>query len=128
MANVITGVRILCGLVLLLFPAFSTWFYVFYLVGGLSDVLDGWTARRLGEVSEFGARLDTIADMVFFGAALIKVFTSFSFPLWIVLWAVGIAALPHPIVRWHPLMATGLCPGHHYMRRGHCRFNPGAVF
>lgn len=53
MANLITGVRILCGLALLFFPAFPKWFYVFYAAGGLSDVLDGWTARRLGEVSDF---------------------------------------------------------------------------
>lgn len=93
MANLITCVRILCGLILLFFPAFSNWFYAFYLTGGLSDVLDGWTARRLGEVSDFGARLDTVADIVFFGAVLIKVFGSFSFPLWIVLWAICIAVL-----------------------------------
>ena len=93
MANLITCVRILCGLALLFVPAFEKWFYVFYLAGGLSDALDGWTARRLGEVSDFGARLDTVADMVFFGAALIKVFTGFDFPLWIVIWVIGIAVL-----------------------------------
>ena len=92
-ANSITGVRILCGLALLSFPAFSKWFYVFYVTGGLSDALDGWTARRLGAVSDFGARLDTVADIVFFGAVLIKVFCNFTFPFWIVLWVIGIAAL-----------------------------------
>lgn len=71
MANVITGIRILCGLILLFLPGFSKWFYVFYLTGGLSDALDGWTARRLSEVSDFGARLDTVANIVFFGAVLI---------------------------------------------------------
>ena len=74
MANMITGVRILCGLALLFFPAFSKWFYVIYVTGGLSDALDGWTARRLGEVSDFGARLDTVADITFFGVVLIKMF------------------------------------------------------
>lgn len=93
MADMITGVRILCGLALLFFPAFSKWFYVIYLTGGLSDALDGWTARRLGEVSDFGARLDTVADILFFGAVLIKVFTNFSFPFWIVLWVICIAVL-----------------------------------
>ena len=93
MANMITGVRILCGLALLFFPGFSKWFYVIYVSGGLSDALDGWTARRLGEVSDFGARLDTVADILFFGAVLIKVFTNFSFPFWIVLWVICIAVL-----------------------------------
>lgn len=93
LANLITGVRILCGLILLFFPAFSTWFYVLYLTGGLSDAIDGWTARRFGEVSEFGARLDTVADILFFGAVLIKLFSSFNFPFWIVLWVICIAVV-----------------------------------
>ena len=93
MANLITGARILCSLILLFFPTFSTWFYVFYVIGGLSDVLDGWAARRLGEVSDFGARLDTVADILFFGVVLIKVFCSVNFPFWVVLWVICIAAL-----------------------------------
>jgi CDP-diacylglycerol--glycerol-3-phosphate 3-phosphatidyltransferase len=32
----------------------------------LSDVADGWVARRLGETSELGARLDTAADFALF--------------------------------------------------------------
>ena len=131
MANVITGVRILCGLALLFFPAFTKWFYVIYLLGGLSDVLDGWVARRFGEVSDFGARLDTVADIVFFGVVLIKVFTGFSFPLWIVLWVICIAVLrvasivigffsSHKLVSEHSIMnkisgllifLIPLCPG-----------------
>ena len=78
---------------MLFLPAFSKWFYVFYVIGGLSDALDGWTARRLGEVSDFGARLDTVADISFFGVVLIKVLCNFHFPVWIVLWVIGIAVL-----------------------------------
>src|SRR2546422_5319511 len=37
----------------------------FGLIGaGLTDVLDGYLARRLGQVSTRGARLDAIADVV----------------------------------------------------------------
>lgn len=116
---------------LLFFPAFTKWFYVIYLLGGLSDVLDGWVARRFGEVSDFGARLDTVADIVFFGVVLIKVFTGFSFPLWIVLWVICIAVLrvasivigffsSHKLVSEHSIMnkisgllifLIPLCPG-----------------
>jgi cardiolipin synthase len=35
------------------------------LVAGLSDVLDGWTARRYGQVTPTGAALDPITDKVF---------------------------------------------------------------
>lgn len=33
------------------------------LAAGLTDVLDGYLARRLGTVSRFGARLDAVADL-----------------------------------------------------------------
>lgn len=121
MANLITCVRIVCGLILLFFPAFSGWFYAFYLTGGLSDALDGLVARKLGEVSDFGARLDTVADILFFGVVLIKVFCSFNFPLWILIWIIGIAVLRitsiviglitnHKLVSEHTIMnkITGL--------------------
>ncbi len=33
--------------------------------GGLSDYLDGWLARRLGQETELGAILDRLSDLVF---------------------------------------------------------------
>ena len=41
-------------------------------LSGLSDALDGWVARKTGTVSEFGARLDSAADLFFFGALLVR--------------------------------------------------------
>jgi CDP-diacylglycerol--glycerol-3-phosphate 3-phosphatidyltransferase len=35
------------------------------LAAGISDYLDGWLARRLGQVSELGAILDRLCDLVF---------------------------------------------------------------
>jgi phosphatidylglycerophosphate synthase len=35
------------------------------IAAGLSDHLDGWLARRRGEVTELGALLDVLADMLF---------------------------------------------------------------
>ncbi|MDD6071017.1 MAG: CDP-alcohol phosphatidyltransferase family protein [Clostridiales bacterium] len=65
MANIITSSRILCSVVLFFFPAFSTAFYVLYGIAGFTDMIDGTVARKTGTVSEFGSRLDTIADFVF---------------------------------------------------------------
>lgn len=64
MANIITSSRILCSIVLLFFPVFSPWFYVLYLINGFTDMLDGTVARRTGSVSEFGSKLDTVADSI----------------------------------------------------------------
>jgi CDP-diacylglycerol--glycerol-3-phosphate 3-phosphatidyltransferase len=35
------------------------------LVAGITDYLDGWLARRLGQVSDLGAILDRLCDLVF---------------------------------------------------------------
>jgi cardiolipin synthase (CMP-forming) len=43
-------------------PGARWWALAVFLAAGLTDVLDGFLARRLGEVSAFGAMLDLIAD------------------------------------------------------------------
>ena len=63
MADIFTGLRILCGILILFFPAFSGWYYLFYLLGGFTDAIDGTVARKLGEASDFGAKFDTTADL-----------------------------------------------------------------
>ena len=64
MANSITGIRIACSIALLFCPAFSTAFFTLYIIAGVSDMLDGTVARKSGTVSEFGSRLDTLADLI----------------------------------------------------------------
>ena len=41
MANIITFFRIVCGIALLLFRAFSPSFYTLYIAAGISDMIDG---------------------------------------------------------------------------------------
>lgn len=65
LANIITSCRIILSVIMLFFPAFSTVFYSLYLTAGFTDMIDGTVARKLGTNSEFGAKLDTFADMVF---------------------------------------------------------------
>ena len=47
LANDITIIRILCSIALLFFSAFSVAFYVLYITSGISDMVDGWVARRI---------------------------------------------------------------------------------
>lgn len=93
MANIITACRILCGIGLLFYPAFSAPFNALYLLGGLTDALDGPVARRAHTESRFGARLDTAADCVFAAAALLKILPTLSMPCWLWLWITTIAAV-----------------------------------
>lgn len=53
MANIITGIRILCSIALLAVPACSAFFYALYLTAGVSDMIDGTVARKRGQVYTF---------------------------------------------------------------------------
>ena len=92
-ANLITGTRILCSIVLLFCSPFSPSFYALYLVAGLTDMIDGPVARKTGTVSELGAKLDTTADFLFIAACLIKLLPLIPFSLWLWLWIGGIALI-----------------------------------
>lgn len=90
--NAVTGTRILLGFLLLAFPVFSLNFYLCYLLGGLTDMIDGPLARKMKAESDFGARLDTIADTVFSAAAAFRVLPAVELPHTIWTW-IGIIAL-----------------------------------
>ena len=90
-ANIITSCRILGSIGLLFCPVFSDGFYVLYLFCGLTDMVDGTIARKTGAVSSFGARLDTVADFLFVIASFVKLIPVIRIPVWIWVWAAGIA-------------------------------------
>lgn len=92
MANVLTGIRILCGLLILCFPAFSGWYYCFYLIGGFTDAIDGTVARKTGVASDFGAKFDTVSDFIFALAVVIKIIHALYIPGWLIIW-ISIIAL-----------------------------------
>ena len=91
MANIITSIRILCSIEILFCPVFSSAFYGFYIIAGLSDIVDGWVARKTNTASELGSKLDTIADFVFVTVCLIKLLPLMDIPFWLYVW-IGIIA------------------------------------
>lgn len=73
--NIITSVRLLAAIVLLtvtlsLPDRGLAWFVPLFVVGGISDLLDGYIARRFNWCTEFGARLDSISDLSIYGATI----------------------------------------------------------
>ena len=92
MANIITCCRILCSILLLFVPAFSSTFYILYLVAGFTDMIDGPIARKTNTANEFGSRLDTIADIVFVAACMIKLLPVLTIPTWLCIW-IGVIAI-----------------------------------
>lgn len=93
MANGITGIRIVCSIALLFCPAFSPAFYTLYIIAGVSDMIDGTVARKMGTVSEFGSRLDTMADFILVVACLIKLLPVLHVPTWLIIWIIIIAVI-----------------------------------
>ena len=85
-ANIITGSRIVFSVLLMFLPLSSTWFYVLYLFCGFTDMIDGTIARKTGAVSEFGARLDTVADFVFLSVSLTKFLPIVPISQWLLVW------------------------------------------
>ena len=93
MADMITGIRMVLSILMVFFPPFSARFYTLYLLCGLSDMLDGWVARKTHTAGKFGAQLDTLADFVFFTAALIKLLPVLEIPKWLWIWVIVIAII-----------------------------------
>ena len=92
MANLITSCRILLSTLLFFFPSLSPGFCGLYLAAGLTDMLDGFVARRTNTASPLGAKLDSIADIIFLAVCLIKLLPVLVLPRWLWVW-VGLIAL-----------------------------------
>ena len=70
LANILTGARLLLlPLIIVLFfipYAWAAWTCLaLYVIGAATDYLDGWVARRYGQVSEFGKLIDPVSDKIF---------------------------------------------------------------
>ena len=91
MANALTFCRIVLSVPLLAPPALSPAFLVLYTLAGVTDMLDGYVARRTGAESDLGARLDSIADFVLIVVCLAKILPAISVPTWLWIWIAAIA-------------------------------------
>lgn len=60
-----------------------------FLVAAITDWLDGWLARRLGQTSAFGAFLDPVADKLVVAAALVELVALQRIPTWIAVVIIG---------------------------------------
>lgn len=107
--NSITLARICLTPVIALLPFISGYWpkvlaLVIFLIAAISDAIDGYIARRYGQVSELGQLLDPIADKLLLFATLIPIYWMTqhptilvdyripwwgSFPMWVALLLVG---------------------------------------
>jgi len=91
--NAISALRFLGTVCLLFFGVESCAFWVIYFVCGLSDMADGYLARKLGCESQVGALLDSLADLVFVVCCCFKLIPVLAFPKWLWIWGGVIVAI-----------------------------------
>lgn len=90
--NLITISRIIAAAALLPVQSFSRAFFVIYTYCGISDVLDGALARLTHSDSENGARLDSVADIIFYVVTAFKIFPALCSELTSLIWCIIAAA------------------------------------
>lgn len=91
--NIISALRILGAILLLLIYPVSVAFWVIYGLCGISDMLDGYLARKLRAESKTGAMLDSVADICFVACCAIRLIPVVHIPTWLWIWAGVIAAI-----------------------------------
>ena len=85
--NVLSVLRI-AGSIGLLFCNVSGWsFWALYVLCGISDMADGWLARKFQAETMAGAILDSVADIVFVGCCAIRLLPVWEIPTWLWIWA-----------------------------------------
>mgnify|MGYP001322019040 CR=1 FL=1 len=84
LADSLTLFRLFVGLpiIILLSNGFIKASWILILLSGISDLADGYLARKAGGGTAWGARFDPLADKVALAAPLIYLAGNYSIPLW----------------------------------------------
>lgn len=90
--NLLTTLRIISSLVLIVCEPLSILFVSFYVLAGISDMLDGFLARKLDATSPFGEKYDSFADIIFTGICLVKIIPVLQLKAWHMIW-IGVIIL-----------------------------------
>ena len=85
--NVISVLRIAGSLGLLFCDAAGWLFWVLYALCGISDMVDGWLARKLHVETKAGAVCDSVSDIVFVACCAIRLLPVLEIPVWLCIWA-----------------------------------------
>ncbi|MBO4694276.1 MAG: CDP-alcohol phosphatidyltransferase family protein [Clostridia bacterium] len=70
--NIITLLRFFGTLCILFLAPLKPPFFMVYTATGITELFDGYIARKMNLTSAFGAKLDSIADLLFYTVSLIK--------------------------------------------------------
>ncbi len=106
--NVITLLRIVGSISLLLCDVTGVAYWVIYGLCGISDIADGWLARRLKCVTKTGALLDSLADICFVACCTWKLLPILELPQWLWLWA-GVIVVIKVVNQLSAIVMYGRC-------------------
>ncbi|MHC5226735.1 CDP-alcohol phosphatidyltransferase family protein [Enterococcus sp. LJL99] len=70
--NFLSVLRIFLSITLLMISESEPLWFIIYFICGLTDMLDGWIARRFNHTSKLGSTLDSIGDFIFVVVVLVK--------------------------------------------------------
>lgn len=91
--NIITLLRMAGSFGLLFSDVTSGVFWIIYSLCGISDIADGWLARKLHAESKTSAVLDSLADICFVACCAILLIPVVQIPTWLWIWAGMIVAI-----------------------------------
>ena len=91
--NILSSLRIVGAVALLMCDVAGTTFMTLYALCGISDIADGWLARKMKRVTRTGALLDSLADICFVACCAWKLLPILELPKWLWLWAGVIVAI-----------------------------------
>ena len=106
--NIITLLRIAGSLGLLLCHVTSVAYWIIYALCGISDIADGWLARKLKCITKTGALLDSLADICFVACCAWKLLPILELPQWLWLWA-GVIVIIKVVNQISALVKYGRC-------------------
>lgn len=92
-ANYISISRILLSLTLTLVKPTSMVFFIIYLFCGISDMLDGYIARKTNTTSKLGEKIDSIADLIMVVVLMLVLYPIINLTVKIVVWIAIIAII-----------------------------------
>ena len=106
--NNITLLRIAGSLGLLVCDVTGVVYWIIYALCGISDIADGWLARKLKCVTNTGALLDSVADICFVACCVWKLLPILELPQWLWLWA-GVIVVIKVVNQLSALVMFGHC-------------------
>ena len=92
-ANLVTLFRIVLSIALLFLPTLSVAFGILYLLCGISDMADGFVARKTHTETAMGAKLDSAADLLFVAVCAVKLLPLVGLNTWLWIWTAAIALI-----------------------------------